>query len=209
MWAWDGTREGNSRVKSWQFAEQDVRSIASLPGLLANLLLQDDPGQKNTLPLPPGNVGTETGTLSLCLMGRAPLRLDSKAASSRKPAWTAACSLLGPQHLHRPPLSMSWMLRPSASGQGLCLSPCPALLVPGLTSGHVHEVVVGGVNEQVQTEADSIVITLANVHKNPDFFIKGRKSAFKGKLIYIVVVIVDYFLLPVLELLFNRAVQKK
>lgn len=193
-------------MKSWQFAEQDVRSIASLPGLLANLLLQNDPGQKNTLPLP--HVGMETGTFSLCLMGQAPLRLDSKAASSRKPAWTAACSLLGPQHLHRPPLSVSWMLRPSASGQGLSLSPCLALLVPGLTSGHVHEVVVRGVNEQVQTEADSIVITLANVHKNPDFFIKGRKSAFKGKLIYIVVII-DYFLLPVLELLFNRAVQKK
>lgn len=40
---------------------------------------------------------------------------------------------------------------------------------------------------------DSIVITLANVHKNPDFFIKGRKSAFKGKLIYIVVVIIVLF----------------
>jgi len=76
-------------VKSWQFAEQDVRSITSLPGLLANLLLQDNPGQKNTLPVPPGNVGMETSTLSLCLVGRAPLRLVSKAASSRKPAWTA------------------------------------------------------------------------------------------------------------------------
>lgn len=58
----------------------------------------------------------------------------------------------------------------------------------------------------MQTEADSIVITLANVHKNPDFFIK--ESAFKGKLIYIVVVIIDYFLLPVLELLLIEQYKK-
>lgn len=50
-------------MKSWQFAEQDVRSIASLPSLLAKPPATGlHPGQKNTLPLPPVNVGMETGT---------------------------------------------------------------------------------------------------------------------------------------------------
>lgn len=113
-----GQGDGTLRTERWQFVERDFTDILSAR-LISQPPATGGPRTKgHTFPTCWERGAGDWHRLPASLVGQGPSRLSPKVTSSRKPAWTAARSLSGP--------STICVLDAEASGQGLCLRPCPA-----------------------------------------------------------------------------------